>query len=108
MVNSKPKHREYYEGLLFLPEERVESFKYSIEEDWSADTNKPVRNVLTQTERKVIKTSWDLPFEKNKTIEIDNQRYKIQKCRRTKTERNEIAARRWKNNNIYWIIEVTR
>ena len=108
MVNARSNFREYYRGVLFVSGDNVRNFKYAIAEEQTKRLNKPTRNLMSESNSMTIKTSWDLPFKPNMTVDLSDVRYKILKCQKLKTELNEAANRMWRPNNVYWVIEVER
>lgn len=107
MISTKPKTREYYWATLFVANEQM-SFRYSLERDENKMLNQPFQNLVGATKTMAIRTSWDLPFKTNLTVEIDGEKYKITNCQKLKTTINECANRIFRPHNTFWYLDLTR
>ena len=106
MILSATRFREYFVGYLNINNSQQKKFKYSVVSDKEKFMDMPAKNLISARSKMVIKTSWNLPFEVNKQIILNGEKYKIVRCGKYKTELNEQALQMWKNNNFYWILEV--
>ena len=106
MILSATRFREYFVGFLNINDQLQKRFKYSIISDVERQWSMPTKNLISGASAMVIKTSWNLPFEINRQVILNGDRYKIVRCSKHKAELNEQAAQMWKNNGFYWILEV--
>lgn len=110
----KPREREHFYGKLVLPkidnpDSFVEKhFRYEMVSFKDKTYNTQIKNLISSVENEVIKTGWNLNFEPNQQIILQNgDRVKIFKC--TKINLNTQAFNILRaENSLYWVIEIVR
>ena len=114
MIQSlKPREREYFYGKLVLPKEDPDtfdekSFRYEIVSYRDKMYNSQIKNLISSMENEVIRTGWDLGFEPDQQIILQNgDRAKISRCNKINLNQQAFNILRVENS-LYWVIELVR
>lgn len=111
MINAlKPTFREFGRAALVVAPQTQRFFRYAIVSESEKQWNTPIRNLISNQENMVIQTTWDLPFQPNKQIIVDNgQKYKIVRCKRMVTDVNEQSLGLLRATfSAYWVLELVQ